>query len=77
MVLLDVSDKLVVLLCNIVIVVGQGIKFASENLAVVNQSSEKIKFWREGTELETLEGGSDSCLLGKFNLFDFLHYHME
>jgi len=76
-VLLEVSDQLVVLLCNGVIVVSAGIKLASEHLAVVNQSVEEIKFWREGTEVETLEAGSDSILLLEFNLFDFLHHEME
>jgi len=76
-VLLDVNDQLVVLLSNGVIVVSAGIKLSPEDLAVVNQSVEEIKFWREGTEVETLEGASDFTLLVKFNLFDFLHDHME
>jgi len=76
-VLLEINDQLVVLHCNGVIVVSTGIKLSPKHLAVVNQSVEEIKFWREGTEVETLEAHSDSILLVKFNLFDFLHNDME
>lgn len=71
LVLLDVSDQYVVLLNNGVIVVSAGIKLSSEFLAVVNQSEEKIKFWRKGTEIEALEGDIDFLLLGILNCFDF------
>ena len=71
LVLLDVNDQLVVLLNNGVIVVSAGIKLTSEDLAVVNQSVEEIEFWREGTEVEALEAGFDSLLLGNLNCFDF------
>jgi len=58
-------------------VVSAGVKLSPEHLAVFNQSVEEIKFWREGTEVETLEANSDSILLFNFNLFNFLHNDME
>lgn len=64
LVLLEVSDELVVLVLEVVVVVGASVKLRSQFFAVVNESVENIHFWREATSSgEAVKNISDSLLL--------------